>query len=158
MRMQIYSQDLLLSFPRNLSLLCVSFRVQTSLVSSLHYQSVSLGIVFLSCQVFMRCLLKSVRFHLADSYDLAMHFAWKAFQFQASLCLHQRVGQRPLSAAEITRIGSITNKRRIKSAAVVPPTWVDRTSNNEEETAATKIQATFRGYFLRKLARAYVKG
>ena len=106
----------------------------------------------------MRCLLKSVRFQLADSYDLAMHFAWKAFQFQASLCLHQRVGHRPLSAAEITRIGSITNKRRIKSAAAVPPTWVDRTSNNEEETAATKIQATFRGYFLRKLARAYVKG
>ncbi|XP_078372473.1 androglobin-like isoform X6 [Oculina patagonica] len=109
-------------------------------------------------KVFMKCLLKSVRFHLADSYDLAMHFAWKAFQFQASLCLHQRVGHRPLSAAEITRIGSMTNKRRIKSASAVPPTWVDRTSNNEEETAATKIQATFRGYFLRKLARGYVKG
>ena len=106
----------------------------------------------------MKCLLKSVRFHLADSYDLAMHFAWKAFQFQASLCLHQRVGHRPLSAAEITRIGSMSNKRRIKSASAVPPTWVDRTSNNEEEMAATKIQATFRGYFLRKLARAYVKG
>lgn len=52
----------------------------------------------------------------------------------------------------------MTNKRHIKSAAAVPPTWVDRTSNNEEETAATKIQATFRGYFLRKLAQAYVKG
>ena len=87
-----------------------------------------------------------------------MHFAWKAFQFQASLCLHQRVGHRPLSAAEITRIGSMTNNRRLKSASAVPPTWVDRTSNSEEETAATKIQATFRGYFLRKLARGYVKG
>lgn len=106
----------------------------------------------------MRCLLKSVRFHLADSYDLPMHFAWKAFQFQASLCLHQRVGHRPLSAAEITRIGSMTKKRAVKSAGAVPPTWVDRTSNSEEEGAATKIQATFRGYFLRKLARAYVKG
>lgn len=106
----------------------------------------------------MKCLLKSVRFNLADSYDLAMHFAWKAFQFQASLCLHQRVGHRPLSAAEITRIGSMTKKRTIKSAPAVPPTWVDRTSNSEEEAAATKIQASFRGYFLRKLARAYVKG
>ena len=106
----------------------------------------------------MRCLLKSVRFHLADCYDLPMHFAWKAFQFQASLCLHQRVGHRPLSAAEITRIGSMTKKRAVKSAGAVPPTWVDRTSNSEEEGAATKIQAAFRGYFLRKLARAYVKG
>ena len=87
-----------------------------------------------------------------------MHFAWKAFQFQASLCLHQRVGHRPLSAAQITRIGSMTNKRRLKSASAVPPAWVDRKSNNEEEIAAAKIQATFRGYFLRKLARAYVKG
>lgn len=109
-------------------------------------------------KVFMRCLLKSVRFYLADSYDLPMHFAWKAFQFQASLCLHQRVGHRPLSAAEITRIGSMTKKRAVKSAGAVPPTWVDRTSNSEEEGAATKIQAAFRGYFLRKLARAYVKG
>ena len=113
---------------------------------------------YLSLQVFIKCLLKTVRFHLADSYDLAMHFAWKAFQFQASLCLHQRVGHRPLSAAEITRIGSMKNKRRLKSASEVPPTWVDRTSNSEEENAATKIQATFRGFFLRKLVRAYVKG
>lgn len=99
-----------------------------------------------------------MKFHLADSYDLPMHFAWKAFQFQASLCLHQRVGHRPLSAAEITRIGSMRNTRRLKSSSAVPPTWIDRTSNNEEEAAATKIQATFRGYFLRKLARGYVKG
>lgn len=52
----------------------------------------------------------------------------------------------------------MTNKRAVKSAGAVPPTWVDRTSNSEEEGAATKIQAAFRGYFLRKLARAYVKG
>lgn len=52
----------------------------------------------------------------------------------------------------------MTKKRTIKSAPAVPPTWVDRTSNSEEEAAATKIQASFRGYFLRKLARAYVKG
>ena len=109
-------------------------------------------------QVFIKCLLKTVRFHLADSYDMAMHFAWKAFQFQASLCLHQRVGHRPLSAAEITRIGSMSAKRRLKSASAVPPTWVDRTSNSEEENAAARIQATFRGYFLRKLSRGYVKG
>ena len=52
----------------------------------------------------------------------------------------------------------MTNKRQLKSASAVPPTWVDRTSNNEEENAATRIQATYRGYFLRKLARGYVKG
>ena len=49
-------------------------------------------------------------------------------------------------------------KRRLKSASAVPPTWVDRTSNSEEENAAARIQATFRGYFLRKLLRGYVKG
>ena len=52
----------------------------------------------------------------------------------------------------------MTAKRRLKSAPAVPPTWVDRTSNSEEENAAARIQATFRGYFLRKLSRGYVKG
>ncbi|XP_068698412.1 androglobin-like isoform X1 [Montipora foliosa] len=108
-------------------------------------------------QVFTKCLLRTVRYHLADSYDLAMHFAWKAFQFQASLCFYQRVGRRPLSAEEITQIGSRPIKRRLTSSAVTS-TWVDRTSNAELKMAATKIQATFRGYFVRKLARAYVKG
>ena len=87
-----------------------------------------------------------------------MHFAWKAFQFQASLCLFQRVGHRPLSAEEITQIGSRPSKRRLGSRSAVPPTWVDRTSSTEEEMAATKIQAQFRGYYVRKLSRAYVKG
>ncbi|XP_015772196.1 PREDICTED: androglobin-like [Acropora digitifera] len=109
-------------------------------------------------KVFIKCLLRSVRYHLADSYDLAMHFAWKAFQFQASLCLFQRVGHRPLSAEEITQIGSRPSKRRLGSRSAVPPTWVDRTSSTEEEMAATKIQAQFRGYYVRKLSRAYVKG
>ena len=108
-------------------------------------------------QVFTKCLLRTVRYHLADSYDLAMHFAWKAFQFQASLCFYQRVGRRPLSAEEITQIGSRPIKRRLTSSAVTP-TFVDRTSSAELKMAATKIQATFRGYFVRKLARAYVKG
>lgn len=109
-------------------------------------------------KVFIKCLLRSVQYHLADSYDLAMHFAWKAFQFQASLCLFQRVGHRPLSAEQITQIGSRPSKRRLGSRSAVPPTWVDRTSSTEEEMAATKIQAQFRGYYVRKLSRAYVKG
>ena len=106
----------------------------------------------------MKCLVKTVRFHLGDLYDLDMHFAWKAFQFQAALCLHQRVGHRPLSAAEITRIGSMNRQRNVKSASEVPSSLQDRASSNAQELAATRIQATFRGYFLRKLAKAYIKG
>ena len=103
----------------------------------------------------MKCLFKTLKSHLGETYDANMRFAWKCFAFQASLCLKQPVTRRPLSAAEIRRIGAMKRRSPVKSASTVPPTWVDRVANTEEEMAALKIQALFRGFFVRRLARAY---
>ncbi|KAK3749551.1 hypothetical protein QZH41_007285 [Actinostola sp. cb2023] len=109
-------------------------------------------------KVFMKCLFKALKYNLAEAYTQEMHFAWKAFAFQATLCVRQHISQRPLSAADITRIGSIKHGSSVKLSNDVPESWVDRSANVDEESAATKIQASFRGHFVRKLAMAYIAG
>lgn len=106
----------------------------------------------------MKCLFKALKFNLGEAYTPEMHFAWKAFAFQAALCMRQHISQRPLSAAEITRIGSLKRKSFLKTSSEVPSSWADRTANVDEHGAATKIQASFRGHFVRKLAKAYMTG
>lgn len=109
-------------------------------------------------KVFMKCLFKALKYNLGEAYNQEMHFAWKAFAFQAALCVRQHIAHRPLSAADITRIGTLKRGSLAKLMNNVPDSWVDRSANLDEETAATKIQASFRGHFLRKLATAYING
>ena len=109
-------------------------------------------------KVFMKCFFKALKYNLGEAYNEEMHFAWKAFAFQAALCVRQHIAHRPLSAADITRIGSLKRSSLANMLNEVPESWTGRSSNTDEERAATKIQALFRGHFLRRLATAYVNG
>ncbi|XP_048577844.1 androglobin isoform X3 [Nematostella vectensis] len=108
-------------------------------------------------KVFIRCLFKALKYNLGDAYDPAMHFAWKAFAFQASLCVRQHIAFRPLSAADITRIGTMRRDSPMKRPTSVPSSSQEKPSQHEE-VAALKIQSSFRGHFVRKLAKAFVAG
>ena len=109
-------------------------------------------------KLFMKCFFKALKYNLGEAYNEEMHFAWKAFAYQAALCVRQHIAHRPLSAADITRIGTLKRGSLAKLMNDVPESWVDRSANLDEVTAATKIQAVFRGHFLRRLATAYVNG
>ena len=104
----------------------------------------------------MKCLFRTLKSNLGEMFDPNMHFAWKALAFQASLGMRHHISPRPYSAAEITRIGSI--KRHVttpKRSSSIPSTWTERLANKDEQKAAEKIQAVFRGHFQRKLSKAY---
>ena len=107
-------------------------------------------------QVFMICLLETLSAHLGEEYTRDMHFAWKAFNFISQVYLKERFTFRPRSSVDVARIGSVHKKRSELSRCLSSSSH--RMSAIDDNSAATRIQATFRGYYIRKLNKAYKPG
>ncbi|XP_028410021.1 androglobin-like isoform X2 [Dendronephthya gigantea] len=105
-------------------------------------------------QVFMICLLETLSTQLGDEYTRDMHFAWKAFEFISQVYLKERFSFRPRSSVDVARIGSVHKKRSDLSRCLSSSSH-HRTATIDDNSAATRIQAVFRGYYVRKLNTAY---
>ena len=104
----------------------------------------------------MICLLETLSTQLCEDYTRDVHFAWKAFDYIARVYLKERLTFRPKSSAEVARIGSIHKTQSDLSRCLSSSN--QQLTTMDEEVAATKIQATFRGYYVRKLSNAYKPG
>lgn len=104
----------------------------------------------------MICLLETLSSQLGEEFTRDIHFAWKAFDFVARVYLKERLTFRPRSPADVSRIGSVHKKRCDLSKTLLPSS--QQLQSMDDDFAATKIQATFRGYYVRKLNSAYRPG
>lgn len=104
----------------------------------------------------MACLLETLNAQFNEDLTRDVQFAWKAFDFISRVYLKEKLVFRPSSSAEIERIGRVHKKRSELSQCL--PSKTSRTSKMDEDYAATIIQATFRGYIVRKLNMAYKPG
>ena len=109
----------------------------------------------------MKCLFATLRETLDEQYTQDMRFAWRALHYVASLCQKLKKTKRPLSADDISRIGSgvlKTDSGEVAKSLSVPPTSLDRAPLTTDEMAAVTIQSSFRGHLTRKLHKSYTIG
>ena len=104
----------------------------------------------------MICLLETLSTHLGEEYTRDMHFAWKAFDFISRVYLKERFVFRPRSSADVARIGSVHKKRSELSRRLSSSSH--RVATIDDNSAAVRIQAAFRGYYIRKLNSAFRPG
>lgn len=110
----------------------------------------------LSLQLFMTCLLETLSVQLGEDYTRDMRFAWKAFDFISQVYLKERFTFRPRSSVDVARIGSVHKKRSDLSRCLSSSSH--RLATIDDNSAATRIQAAYRGYYIRKLNAAYKPG
>jgi hypothetical protein len=104
----------------------------------------------------MICLLEALTAQLGEEYTRDMHFAWKAFDFISQVYLKERFTFRLRSSADVARIGSVHKKRSDLSRCLSSSSH--RMATIDDNSAAIRIQAAFRGYYIRKLNMAYKPG
>ncbi len=104
----------------------------------------------------MICLLETLSAQLAEEYTRDMHFAWKAFDFISQVYLKERFTFRPRSSVDVARIGSVHKKRSELSRCLSSSSH--RMAAIDDKSAAIRIQAAFRGYYVRKLNSAFRPG
>ena len=104
----------------------------------------------------MICLLETLSTQLGDEFTRDMHFAWKAFEFISQVYLKERFSFGARSSMDVTRIGSVHKKRSDLSRCLSSSSHC--TATMDDNSAATRIQAVFRGYYVRKLNAAYKPG
>jgi hemoglobin-like flavoprotein len=106
------------------------------------------------CTILYSSLVDTLDACLGDllTHDLA--FAWKAFMQEGLRVFLQGLEKGiPKSASEVDQLQfrdlNFIGKKRKKRP--VPDNWIDREPTDEEQRAAVKIQACFRGYWQYKL-------
>jgi len=106
-----------------------------------------------------KSFLKVIKIELGDNYTPAMDFSLKALKYEIYLRLKKytsiRSKQRPTSLTLPQRKFSIESPNIHVKFSVPDITML---LPNKEEHAATRIQATFKGYYERKLQRAHLIG